>query len=438
MSFGQLSVYRVMQTLPLDRWAETYLVSLVPIPAARTDDDIVAALTVVAQRHESLRSRFLDGPRGPGQVVSPTWHPELVHVELPGGGAEEATTAIRDTCRRPFDWDAGACWRAVVITDGGRPVVLGLIVDHIVSDGWGLRRVAAELRALLGSGSDRDEELLAAAPPQPQQLADFQRSDEWRRRRDATTRYWDGLLRDLPADVFPWSTEAGSVGRLGVVLRSARARYALGVAAHRLGASPHNVLLSLYAIAAREMLGLPDLALTLQAGNRSLPRWQGIVSSMNQYAPVPVVGAPVGGDFARLTETVSKMSLRAYWHGMYDLDSVREQVFRARGVELDFDCFFNWQAFDVRQDAGTGPPPDERQAVVERVHPSRQVGPRLDLKVQGGDGLSITVRVDPSLLSAERLDHLVRWFDHELWTIATSTECDTEQMTRRCARAVRG
>lgn len=435
LTFGQLSVFRVMQALPLDRWPETYLTNVIPLPAGRTQGDVTAALEELAQRHESLRTRFFDTPQGPRQAVSTARRVDLDSIDVPGCTVDQAWTLSRDWCQPRFDWEAGSCWRAVIITDHGTPTFLTYIGDHIVSDGWGLHRLAAEVRAMLGTGSEADHESLAETPIQPQDLATAQQSDLWQPRRTATEKYWEGLLHDLPPAVFPWPAAApDDAGRIGAVLRSTRARYALGRAAHRIGTSPHSVLLTLYAIAARQVRGVEDMALTLQSGNRKESPWRNVVSSMNQYAPLPLVGAPVTGDFAVLARFMHQASRTAYGHGMYDVDSVRELVTRERGVELNFDCFFNYLARDIRPHDGTDQPGYDEHAVVERIHPSRQVGPRFDMMVRGGATLEITVRVDPTLLPQEQLDRLMLWFDEELWELATSEQRSVNDMTQRCTQ----
>ncbi|MGI5519927.1 condensation domain-containing protein [Micromonospora sp. CA-259024] len=434
LSFGQLSVFRAMQVMPLDRWSETYLTNVIPLPSGCTAGDVTAALEGLAQRHESLRTSFFDTPHGPRQTVSTVGRVELRSVDLPGCAVDEVWTLSRDWCRPRFDWEAGSCWRAVIVTDHGTPAFLTYVGDHIVSDGWGLHRLAAEVRAMLGAGSEADHESLAEAPVRPRDLAVDQRSDLWQPRRMTTGRYWEGLLRDLPSDVFPWPVPApDDAGRIGAVLRSGRGRWALGRAAHRIGASPHSVLLALYAVAARQVLGVDDLALTLQSGNRRELPWRNVVSSMNQYAPLPLVGAPVTGEFAVMARWMHQASRTAYSHGMYDVDVARDLVERERGVELTFDCFFNYLARDIRpQDDGAGQPGDLAAAVVERVHPNRQVGPRLDMMVRGGAALEVTVRVDPTLLPGEQLDRLMLWIDDELWALATSEQSSLDAVAQRC------
>ena len=433
LTFGQLSVFRALQALPRDRWSETYVTNVIPLPAGCTRQDADAALRVLARRHESLRTTFIDAPGGPYQVVADDVRIDLAEVEVPGATLDEIWPLSRDWCRPWFDREAGPSWRAVIVTDQGTPRFLTYVGDHIVSDGWGLHRMAAELRAILGIGSEADREALAEAPVRPRELATAQRSDVWQPRRAATGEYWEGLLRDLPADRFPVPVAApDDAGRIGTVLRSTRARYALGRAAHRIGVSPHTVLLTLYAVALRQVYGADDLALTLQSGNRKQPPWHTVISSMNQYAPLPLVGAPATGDFAVLAKFMHQAARTAYSHGMYDVDRVRDLVLRARGVEPNFDLFYNYLARDVTAHLGTDQPSFDEPAVVERIHPPRQVGPRIDLVVRGGAALTLTMRVDPTLLPKEQADRLMLWFDQELWEVATAEQCRVEDLAHRC------
>ncbi|WP_305783565.1 condensation domain-containing protein [Symbioplanes lichenis] len=435
LTFGQLSVFRVMQTLPFDRWPETYLSRVLRLPRGRRDQEVVTALQMVASRHESVRTRFVDDVRGPTQEVLTAASLDIVRIDEPGCSETHAKELTGQAAGRRFDWEAGSCWRAVLISDLGEPKFLGVVVDHIVADGPGLQRIVGEIRAVLGVGNSSDVALLRSEPPQPRELAVTQRSAAWRARRDAAVRRVDDLLKELSPEVFP-SPAAPREGRIAAVLTSEQSRRALIRAAHRLGTSPHTVMLCLYTIAARALFERDDLALTLQSGNRVQPRWRGIVSSMNQYSALPVARVPLEAGITGVAAEVNRAALTAYSHGAYDLDVFRERVLQARGTEPSFDNFFNFQGHDLeRHDTPEGPS-DPSRTVVRQVSSARQTGPRLDLKVGGREALTVKLRVDPALLGQERLGRLLMWFDYELQQLAVRADVRAEAVVERCLGAI--
>ncbi|CCK32382.1 hypothetical protein BN159_8003 [Streptomyces davaonensis JCM 4913] len=426
LTYGQLSVRRVMTDWPLDRWPETYLSTVIPVPPDCTHTQVTAVLHTLCARHESLRTRFVDQE----QYVMPV--PDRVDVavvERPGAGRAEAEAAGRERASRPIDREREFARRFTVVTDGGRPAYAVIVVDHIVADGYGLARLRTEAAALMGAEDPDGKRLLDETPAQPRDLARHQRSAAQRPRREAALGYWRDLLRTLPEGLFPVSDEAGHhPGRIEAVLHSPGARSALGTAAHRLGVPPQAVLLALTSLATAAVTGTERVVHTLQSSNRFTTPWRTIVSSMNQYVPLPL--EPGAAPFERYARRVHGAALKAYRCGTYDLDAVTELVRAERGIALGFDHFFNFMAHDVPTDAQDACGPRR----IEATTPYRQIGPRLDVKVRGGPDMPLVVRADPGLLPQPGLHALLAWYDDELHRLAADgpKATTTDELLGRC------
>ncbi|MFI7553257.1 condensation domain-containing protein [Micromonospora sediminimaris] len=417
LAFGQVSVQRINETYPLDRWSETYLAYPVALPAQVTFDRVRAVLTGIANRHEALRTRFVDDGHGRRQLVDP--HPvvNLVVTDRSGYTESEALALTVSTGRQRFSWETEFSWRVLLLCDAGRPTYLGLVIDHVVSDGWGLLRLVAELRADLGVDDPAGRRWIATPAPQPSEIALLQRSDRWRARRDGVARYWRNLLTTLPADAFPIPVAPGGddEGRIEAELRSSAARAALAVVAQRNKVSQQTVMLALTALAVHQVVGTDPVVLTLQASNRHGP-WQDVVTSMNQYSPLVVPIPAPDRPFADFVRDVHTKGIIAYRHGCYDVDAIWDLVAQERGAPPSFDHFFNYLGDDVNAKE-----PAEWDDPGERVvwnRPRRQIGPRFDIKVRNGNELSVVVRADPTLLGRPALEELMWWFARTLRRLA--------------------
>ncbi|MFE0457836.1 condensation domain-containing protein [Kitasatospora sp. NPDC058965] len=437
LTFGQLSVWRITDRWPIARRPETYLGTVVPVPAGCTPELLQVALRVLCERHESLRTHFVDTPRGPVQLVRPAEdRVRVATVELPGADEAAALAAGRAEAAEPIDRAVDFGRRFTVVTDGSRPRFVVLVCDHIVADGFAHRRMSAELTVLMGGVDPDGDRWLAQTPSQPRALALFQQSEAHRPRRDAARRHWAGLLAALDPAIFPLPDHGDrDPGRIEAVLSSPGARSALAAAARRLSVSAHGVLAALTAVALAVLTGTPHVVLTLQSSNRFQPPWLDMVSSMNQYAPLHLDLAARPDGFDAFAAAVQSGALRAYRFGAYDLDEVTALVRAERGIELGFDHFYNFMAADVT----TAPPYRPAEAAPGRVvatRPNRQVGPRFDLKVHGGPDLRLVVRADPRLLPEARLAALLGWFDQELRRLAVDAVVGTAAQYERCERAL--
>ncbi len=174
------------------------------IPAAvalrrRVDAAVLAAaLSEVARRHESLRTRFA----GDRQVIDPPAPVALPAVDLAGLpeglGAAEARRLARAEALLPFDLAAGPLLRSTLVSLGADEQVLLLTMHHVVSDGWSLRLLAMELGELYGAFSVGLPSPLAELPIQYGDYAVWQR--DWLQGEvlAAELAHWRARLADAP------------------------------------------------------------------------------------------------------------------------------------------------------------------------------------------------------------------------------------------------
>ncbi|HSL81570.1 MAG TPA: amino acid adenylation domain-containing protein, partial [Thermoanaerobaculia bacterium] len=129
---------------------------------------LAASLSGGVARHESLRTRFVEGEVGPLQVVEAPRPAPLPVADLsrlaPGAREAEARRLALREAARPFDLARGPVVRSLLVRLGGEDHLLAGTVHHAVSDGWSVGVLVRELAALY-----RGEEL----PELPVQYPDF-------------------------------------------------------------------------------------------------------------------------------------------------------------------------------------------------------------------------------------------------------------------------
>lgn len=432
LTFGQLSVLRALQRLPMDHWSGTYLSELVAVPPGVGAGDVTAALAVLAERHESLRTRFSSADAGIAVVHERAGHElDVETVDVDDKDGDTARAVGRQRSMRRFDWDNEFAWRATIVSHAGSPAHVVLTVDHIVADGSGLRRLASELAALLGAENARGRIWLTQDSPRPSELAALQRSTDWDKRRSGADRHWNNLLRRIPSDAFPAPAPTDKNGRIEMILRSPGARAALARAAALFAVTPQNLMLTMSAVAAATVHGQDEAVMSLQSGNRFDERWRDIVSSMNQSVPLPIRVGADGISFTDLTAHAQLAALKAYRNGMYDIDHIAAKVAGDRdGAQLHFDSFFNFMAHDITPDpvADAGAAPEGQRI---RTRPARQAGPRFDVKIWPGTDMPVVIRTDPALLDERGLDALLGWVDTEVGRLGQGEDSSVGEMRKR-------
>ncbi|MGI8664729.1 MAG: condensation domain-containing protein [Jatrophihabitans sp.] len=320
LTFGQMSVWRDIDSLPRDRWQEGNVFHTFALPEPVSRRQLCQALTRLDAKHESLRTVYeVADPQRPRQRLLPPR--PVTDVEVAAGpDAAERGTALQN---RPFDLTADRQIRALGIAEGepsedpDEPnlIRVALCVHHIACDGWSLGLLMLDLFAFLGLAGEE----LPPAPNSLLEVAEEQRSAPvWQAKLKATQRHFRLVYQ---AEVTSFRQRDPAVGVLQVALES----HALLVAAQALADSAKvsvaSVFTAAFLDAVSEQCEPGPIRIGLMTSNRFLDRWRNQVTTMNQLIPM-VVQADPQADFADRLASTQVATMRAYRLGLFDVDQV--------------------------------------------------------------------------------------------------------------------
>ncbi|MFB6887855.1 condensation domain-containing protein [Kitasatospora sp. NPDC056327] len=351
LSWGQHAIWKSI------RWLgeESHYFNIpraVPVPPGCPVDAVTAAVERLIHRHEALRSTFADTPAGPVQTVAGEGAAE---VEVFEAGRpvprEEALELAQRLAGRAFDHATGFGMRYAVVTAGGEPVWLLLVVSHQCTDFFGIRVIEAELATLLAGGEPDP------ADWHPLDQARFQQGGEGAARGRASLDFWRRTLTRVPRSHFDFARTGGPADPadpgepadperfVRLRLDSPAGAVAADLLATRCQVSTSTVLLTAAAAVVAAYSGHDTAVLQLIAGNRNEPRLRGMVGAQTENALFVLNVAD--GTFEDAVRRCFLPGMSAYRFGEYhppSMDAVHDEVRLHRGVGLDLSSFFN----DVR------------------------------------------------------------------------------------------
>ncbi|MFC5809016.1 amino acid adenylation domain-containing protein [Streptomyces heilongjiangensis] len=162
-------------------------------------DALRAALTDVTERHEALRTVFLEEDGEPYQWIAPpgTAEPGFTVSEIT---AQELAGTVEAAQRRPFDLSAELPVRAEVLRLGPADHVVALVLHHITTDEWSDRPF---LRDLTTAYEARRAGRAPGWAPLPAQYADYTLWQETLLGQVGGTQlaHWTETLRELPQEL---------------------------------------------------------------------------------------------------------------------------------------------------------------------------------------------------------------------------------------------
>ncbi|HEX6188588.1 MAG TPA: amino acid adenylation domain-containing protein [Pyrinomonadaceae bacterium] len=172
------------------------------ISGALDVDALRQSFDALVERHEILRTRFVDIDGTPYQQIDlpaqANW--QLVDLsKLPTDRREaEARQLLETESRKPFDLSAGPMLRVMLVQLEADRFVLLITLHHIVSDGWSAAVFAHELGACYEAFTLNTASSLTELPVQYADFAAWQRESFARGALESHVAYWKNHLADAP------------------------------------------------------------------------------------------------------------------------------------------------------------------------------------------------------------------------------------------------
>ncbi len=293
-----------------------------------------AAMAEILRRHEALRTRFVEGPEGPEQVIDPPPGVRLEPEPLPGAGGDPPGAARRllsEEAAIPFDLARGPVMRVRLLRLGGRDHVLSMVVHHISADGWSMGVLLRELGALYGAYAEGRGSPLPEPGIQYADWAAWQRDWLEEGEMDRQLAHWRSELEgapaslELPADRARPATATWAGETLPVTLPAGlRARMAR--LARSEGATLQMVLLAGYAWTLMRHAGQREIVVGTPVANRRAAEAEDLVGFFVNTLAVRVRGEGDALTFRGLLARVREASLRAYAHQDVPFERVVEAL----------------------------------------------------------------------------------------------------------------
>ncbi|GAA3829033.1 hypothetical protein GCM10022226_57310 [Sphaerisporangium flaviroseum] len=203
LCWGQRFMWLRYHQLPPHERHETDIVLRLDIAHAVTLANCRTALNYLTRRHEALRTTYdFDADSGPRQRVhSPAALP-VIHVSTERDGTATPAEVVEQLVGAEFDLSTQWPIRACVITTGGVPKQLVVVLNHLAVDVWTVGQIKRELRIQCAGFGSRRPASLEPVRHQPLDLARYEASAEAAAEAGRALAYWREEISALPADTF--------------------------------------------------------------------------------------------------------------------------------------------------------------------------------------------------------------------------------------------
>jgi hypothetical protein len=313
-----------------------------PLRPGTTVEEVATRLGSAVGRHQTMRTRLRFTSDGRArQMVAPAGE---LPLEIVDAGAEDPATVAARIERRYRDthYDFAREWpvRTAVVRQSGRASHQVVIMCHLVTDGFGAARLAAELIGRRPATGVVPDPLVSGMQPLAQ--ARWQRSPAGQRQNQQALRYWERLLRTIPARRFRGSDDPRQPPLWQARLNSPGMHLAAQVVAARTGTDTSTVLLAAFAVAQAQVTGIDPAVTRVLVSNRFRPGLADVVAPVSQPALCTVDVAGIG--FDDVVARTRRNTMAAYKYAYYDtfaLEALIDRIGEERGGSLDLSCFFN-------------------------------------------------------------------------------------------------
>ena len=203
LGLGQRYIWLRHHQLPAEARHDAHIVTRFPLPPGLSVPQIRTALGHLVRRHEALRTTYHhDADSDPWQRVHPAGPVKLVQATAEQDGTPPPAAVVQELSTAPFDLAADWPLRACVITDGGTPRQLVVVMNHMAFDAWSVDRFERELEVLGTALATRRPASLEPVRYQPLHLVGHESQTEFRDRHEQASEFWREQAARLSSDLF--------------------------------------------------------------------------------------------------------------------------------------------------------------------------------------------------------------------------------------------
>ncbi|RKH60419.1 non-ribosomal peptide synthetase [Corallococcus aberystwythensis] len=314
------------------------------------DGALERSLQGLVQRHEALRTTFVEEHGQPVQRIAPVLELPLRRERV--SSHEELTRRAEAEVRLPFDLARGPLVRATLVHVRDGEHALLVTFHHIICDGWSLGVLERELMALYRAATGGAPALLPPLSIQPADYARWQRQAWVGSEMESQLGWWKARIQDAPASLaLPTDRPRPAVQTFEGAHLSRRASPALSRAlealAQREGATPFMLLLAGFHALLARYSGQDDLVIGAPLAGRERQELEGLVGFFINTVPLRIT-ARRNASFRDLVGRVRDLTLEAFAHQ----DLPFEQLVSALQPERDPSRSPLFQVMFVLQNAG--------------------------------------------------------------------------------------
>jgi amino acid adenylation domain-containing protein len=294
-------------------------------------DALKKALQGLIDRHESLRTRFLEQAGEPFQVVEPSYQFEIefedLSAEVEGLKEDRLQETVDVFCSHSFDLKKVPLFTTKLVRIGDDDHILLRNIHHIISDGWSQGIFNRELSTLYGayvSGTDCDLEPLSI---QYSDFAKWQRESLSGSHLESQVLYWREQLKatpslDLPTDYPRPLRQTYAGAHQGLEIPEAVVER-LNTFNKQERVTPFMTLMAAFNAVLSRYSGETDITIGTPVANRQRVEHEDLIGFFVNTLPVrtDMSGNP---DFRNLVQRVREVVLDAFAHQDLPFEKVVE------------------------------------------------------------------------------------------------------------------
>jgi amino acid adenylation domain-containing protein len=298
------------------------------------------ALQMIIDRHESLRTRFLQVNGLPYAKVEDAQKLPIDFVDLafltPEAQEEMLKQSVHAESQRPYRLDRESLFRVSLYRKSDREHVVLLGMHHIISDGWSIGVLAQELGYIYEA---RTRKLPSPLAPLQIQFSDFVRleSEQEKLSSGDDLAYWRNQLGgELPLLKLPTDRSRPPVqsfrGQRVFVDIDAGLAGRLQKMAGEHNATFFMVLLAAFSVMLQRYAGQEDILIGTPTAGRTKGSFEGLIGLFvnNLVMRVDLTGNP---SISELIRRVRRMALEAFEHQSTPFDQLVEILQPARNLD---------------------------------------------------------------------------------------------------------